>query len=512
MKKYFVLLAVLFQLNCYSQAPLLQWQKKFGGTIQDYGNCITRTIDGGYILVGDALSTDGDFSASVGISANAQLIKTDATGNIQWQKDLGGSQNDSAYKIIKTNDGGYMVACNTYSNDGQITTINHGLIDIWLVKLDNSGNILWSKTYGCADYDGVSGIVQTTDGGYVFAGNSTENNGDVTGNHGMNDLWVVRIDVTGTIIWQKSYGGTEYDFANDIKSTNDGGFILCGGTSSTDFDVTSNHGSFDAWVLKINSSGNLIWQKTYGGTLHDEAYSVLQTDDGGYIIAGQAVSANGDVSDHHGQIDCWVVKLTSTGTISWKKSYGGLLSDSAIEIIKSGDGGYVVAGGAGSTDGFFAANHGLGDAYIYKINAVGTIVWQKLLGGTSYDYFTSIEATPDGGYIACGTSASDNGDAAPGHGLEDFWVVKLGPENLETSGFTQNQLMIYPNPAKNQLNLYFSDTVTIDKITVTDISGKIILSQQENYDQIEIENLRAGIYFIQAFSGNKTFQTKFIKQ
>jgi hypothetical protein len=504
------LIFILFAINCFAQAPSIQWQKSYGGSIQDYGQYMRKTNDGGYILIGDALSTDGDFIGSTGFASNALIIKTDSNGNIEWKKDIGGSQNDSAYRVITTSDNGYIVACNTYSNNGQVTG-NHGEIDIWLVKLNSTGTILWSKTYGCSNYDGISGIIQTSDGGYVFAGNSTVNNGDVTGNHGSNDLWIVKIDSAGTIIWQKSYGGTNYDFANDIKQTTDGGFILCGASTSSNFDVTLNQGSYDFWVIKLNSTGNLIWQKTFGGSQHDEAYSVLQTNEGGYIVAGQTASNNGDVTGNLGQFDCWVVKLTANGTVSWKKCYGGFLSDCAMEIIKSDDGGYIIAGETKSTDGFFATNQGLCDAYIFKINSIGTLVWQKLFGGSNNDYLRSIEVTTDGGYIVCGTSSSNDVDITNNHGLEDFWAIKLGIGLLAIDDFDQTKLMICPNPVVDLLNLQIKDNLSIDKIVITDILGKIILQQTENVNTINTQNLTKGIYIIKVFSTEAIYQSKFIK-
>ncbi|WP_445722599.1 T9SS type A sorting domain-containing protein [Flavobacterium sp.] len=500
-----------FSIISFGQAPTIEWQKTYGGSIQDYGNDAKQTSDGGYILIGDALSTDGDFSDAIGYSTNARIIKTDAYGNILWQKDIGGSEYDSAHKVITTIDGGYLVACNTISNNGQVYG-NHGLIDIWIVKLNSQGDILWSKTYGCNNYDGVSSIIQTSDGNYVFAGNSTAINGDVTINHGYNDLWVVKINNTGSIIWQKSYGGSGYDYANDVRQTTDGGYILCGASTSSNFDVTFNQGSYDYWVVKLNTNGDLVWQKTFGGSLHDEAHSILQTNDGGYIVIGQSVSSNGDINDHQGGIDCWIIKLNNVGSIIWKKSYGGFQNESAFQIIKSDDNGYIIASDTNSTNGFFASNNGLSDFYIFKINSNGVIIWQTIFGGSEYDYPKSIQSTNDGGLILSGTSASNDGQVTNNHGLEDFWLVKLSLGQLSNNLFSKNQVKLSPNPTKEQLNIKMENNSFIDKINITNTLGKTVLLLTDNSYNINIENLASGIYFVEVFSEEKKYIAKFIKQ
>lgn len=505
-----IYLSFFLSIISFAQPPSIEWQKTYGGSLQDYGLNAKQTSDGGYILIGDTLSTDGDFSDVIGYQGNARIIKTDAYGNILWQKDIGGSEYDSAYKIITTIDNGYLIACNTMSNNGHVYG-NHGLIDIWIVKLNNQGDIVWSKTYGCNNYDGVSAIIQTSDGNYVFAGNSTAINGDVTTNHGFNDLWVVKIDNIGNIIWQKSYGGSGYDYANDVKQTTDGGYILCGASTSSNFDVTLNQGSFDYWIVKLDTIGNLVWQKTFGGSLHDEARSILQTNDGGYIVIGQAVSSNGDINDHQGEIDCWIIKLTTNGSISWKKSYGGFLSESALEIIKSYDNGFIIASNSNSTNGFFSSTNGLSDFYILKINSNGEINWQTIFGGSEYDYPRSIQSTSDGGFILSGTSTSNDGYVTNNHGLEDFWLVKLSSGQLSNNLYNKNQLILSPNPAKNQLNIRIPNNNSIDRINITDAQGKSVLVSIGQSNTINIENLTLGIYFIEVFSEENKYLAKFIK-
>ena len=243
-----------------------------------------------------------------------------AQPSTQWQKSLGGTNNDQAYSIQQTTDGGYIVAGWSSSIDGDVTG-NHGGNDYWVVKLNSSGTIAWQKSFGGSNDDYAYSIQQTNDGGYIVAGWSRSNDGDVTGHYGTTnyyDYWVVKLNSTGTIEWQKSLGGSDHDYAYSIWQTTDGGYIVTGRSYSNDGDVTGNHGGDDYWVVKLNSTGTIAWQKSLGGTNNDQAYSIQQTNDGGYIVAGRSYSNDENVTGHHGTAnyyDYWVVKLNSTGTI-----------------------------------------------------------------------------------------------------------------------------------------------------------------------------------------------------
>ena len=231
---------------------------------------------------------------------------------IQWQKTLGGTGNDQDRSVQQTADGGYIFAANTNSTDGDVIG-NHGGIDFWIVKLNSTGTIQWQKTLGGTGTDVPLTIKQTTDGGYIIGGYTYSTDGDVTGNHGDADVWIVKINSTGTIQWQKTLGGTGDDQGRSIELTPDGGYIINGFTNSTNGDVTGNHGGYDAWILKLNNAGMIQWQKTMGGTGNEKNFttSMPQISGGGYIILNYTTSNDGDVSGNHGGNDVWVVKLNS---------------------------------------------------------------------------------------------------------------------------------------------------------------------------------------------------------
>jgi hypothetical protein len=358
---------------------------------------------------------------------------------IQWQKSLGGSGNDVPSFIQQTNDGGFIVAGQSNSNDGDVSG-NHGSADFWVVKLSSIGAIEWQKSLGGSGFDNATSIQQTDDGGYIVAGGSLSNDGDVSSNYGESDFWLVKLSEVGTIEWQKSLGGSAIDGANSIQQTNDGGYIVAGSSNSNDLDVSGNHGLDDFWVVKLNNTGLIEWQKSFGGSATDIPLRIVQTNDGGYIVTGWTSSDDGDVSGFHGGLnDCWVVKLNNLGTTEWQKSLGGSGADYASDIQQTNDGGYIVAGRSSSIDGDVTGNHGTNDYWIVKLTSVGTIEWQKSMGGSMNDLTSAIDQTNDGGYIVTGQSISNDGDVSGNHGSFDYWVVKLNTCQPNESNLTFNE-------------------------------------------------------------------------
>jgi hypothetical protein len=357
-------------------------------------------------------------------------LKAQTPPSIGWQKSLGGSLYDAAYAITQTADSGFLVACTVESTNGDVT-VNHGSYDCWLVKLSTTGGIVWKKTLGGSQNDFATDIQRTKDGGYIMAGYTKSSDTDVSFNHGGYDAWVVKLSSTGVKQWEKTYGGSNNDVILSIRQTTDTGYIVAGWSSSSDGDLTINHGDEDAWVVKLTATGGITWQKSLGGTDEDHFTCIEQTTDGGYIVSGAVRSTDGDVVGNHGGEDIWLVKLTSTGGVTWKSCFGGtdfeLNGDHSYKgsVHQTTDGGYILSGSSQSSDGDATVNHGDYDMWIVKVTAAGTLSWQKSLGGTGDDGAYSVLQTPDGGYIAGGLCDSSNGDVTGNHGLLDVWVVKL---------------------------------------------------------------------------------------
>ena len=354
---------------------------------------------------------------------------------INWQQVLGGSSLEDKGFSCRTSDGGYAIIGKTQSTDGDVT-FNHGLTDVWVVRLNQYGAVMWQHSYGGSYQESCISIQQTSDGGFIVASTSDSDDGDVTTHYGDQDFWIFKIDSNGFIQWQKTYGGSDEDQANDVALATDGGYLIGGFTKSNDYNVSGNHGNVDFWVIKLSSNGALEWQKCYGGTSNDYLRSVTNTNDGGYLLSGLTWSNNGDVSGNHGVIpfgDAWLLKIDIAGNIQWQKCRGGSDDDDARDVEQTPDGGYIVAGYTNSNDYDVSGHHGEGDVWVFKTNSTGDILWQKCLGGTERDGWYQgydLEQSIYGGYIIAAMTKSNDFDVIGNHGSEDAWIVALG-ENGE---------------------------------------------------------------------------------
>ncbi|MFC1474876.1 myxococcus cysteine-rich repeat containing protein [bacterium] len=356
------------------------FSKTFGGTGTDEARSVRQTTDGGYIVAGDTSSYGA-------IINDIWVIKIDSSGEKIWDKTFRRFRGNKAYSIEQTTDGGFILAGTTEFPEA-------GEFDVWVMKLDSSGESQWniqiSKNINTTDY--AYSIQQTTDGGFIFAG-STE-----LSDAGEPDIWVVKLDVdeSENSEWSETYGGTSSDTAHSIQQTADNGYIVAGGTESY------GAGRSDFWILKLDSSGEKQWDKTFGWISHDDAYSIQQTTDGGYIVAGY--------TDQQGlaHYQIWIIKLDSSGEKQWDKTFGGTSDNIAYSIQQTTDGGYIVAG-----DTYF---------WVMKLDSSGESQWDERFGVTSYDEAYSIQQTTDGGYIVAGRTNSY------GAGGSDFWILKLDSE------------------------------------------------------------------------------------
>jgi pimeloyl-ACP methyl ester carboxylesterase len=533
MKTVITFLYLLFLVqNAASQAPGIQWQKSLGGTGSESVRQMELTNGGGYILAGTSNANDGDVSGNHGDS-DFWIVKTDTAGVIQWQKSLGGSGTDVARSIQQTADSGYIVAGYSNSNDGDVTG-HHGAADYdyWVVKLDVNGNLQWQKSLGGSGADGAHAICQINDGSFVVTGYSNSTDGDITGNKGAYDYWVVKLNSNGNIVWEKSVGGSYSEMPYSIASTNDNGFIMAGYSESSDGDASYNHGdgqAFDHWVVKCDTYGNIQWQKSLGGSFADIAYDIKQTKDGGYIVAGHANSTDGDLTGSHGNTDYWVIKLDASGNIKWQKNLGGSLFERAYSIWQTSDNGYIVAGNSSSNDGDIAGNHGDSDYWLIKLEENGKTEWQKTIGGTGSDLAYCIRQTARGEYVITGSSTSSNGDATSNKGGSDIWLVKLAADYALTSipKLTLSQsvlqagesLTIKGEDFSGQVNLNISnplgDTLLIKENIIVISGGKFSYTLVIDSEMIGGEysvfatELNSGISTAKSrYIVNKTSQTK----
>ncbi len=430
MRPIFTLAMIFVCVNLSSQT--IKWQKSFGGSAEDYAACVQQTTDDGFIIVGSTASTDGKVKDHHGLGSynyDFWILKVNGKGIMLWQKTLGGSGDDVATAVQQTTDGGFIVAGYSESTDGDVTG-NNGCYDFWVVKLTSSGSIQWQKSFGGKRYDYAKSVRQTSDGGYIVAGYTNSNNADVSGNHGNDDYWVIKLNSTGSITWKQCFGGSDYDQASSVRQTKDGGYILSGYSRSQDGQLTDNKGGYDYWIIKLNSAGTLSWQTNLGGNSDDLAYAVEQTTDGGYIIGGYTYSSTGQVQENHGGADYWIVKLNSSGQTTWKKTYGGSANDFAYSIAQTVEGGYVINGYTASSDSDLSHNSGYNDYWIVKIGDTGMMQWQKDYGATNNEIAYGVQQLADGGFVMSGSSDSNSGKVKNNHGDYDYWIVRLNPVKI----------------------------------------------------------------------------------
>jgi hypothetical protein len=346
------------------------------------GHSLIQTSDGGYAITGTTYS----FGAG---EANVYVVKLDANGNLQWTKTIGGEEHDEGYSLIQTSDGGYAIA-------GYTTSFGAGLLDVYVVKLDAKGNLQWTKTIGGESDDWGFSLIQTSDGGYAIAG-YTKSFGA-----GETDVYVVKLDANGNLQWTKTIGGKEWDSGHSLIQTADGGYAIAGTTKSFGTGVA------DVYVVKLDANGNLQWTKTIGGSGAEIGFSLIQTSDAGYAIAGLTTSFGA------GGEEVYVVKLDAKGNLQWTKTIGGPASEIGFSLIQTSDAGYAITG---YTTSFSA---GEWDVYVVKLGAKGNLQWTKTIGGKNEVYsISSIVQTSDGGYAI--TSITTPFEA----GREDVYVVKL---------------------------------------------------------------------------------------
>jgi len=348
---------------------------------------------------------------------------------------IGGSDFEILDDVIQTPDGGYVAVGMTSSSDGDLVR-DRSNADLWVVKVNAQGTIQWQRTYGGSQSDRGWSVLLLPNGDYLIVGETESNDGTVSRNQGGYDAWIMRLNPTGELLWQRTYGGALYDIFRRVVPASDGGFIALGTTGSNDGDVSGNKGfidnwqtnfGLDYWLVKFDDEGRLIWQQTYGGRRDEIGFSLDATPDGGYILAGQTNSWDVQVTDFKGFIDGWVVKVNAQGNLQWQKTFGGSNND-GFATVKTVSDGYIVAGYTFSQEADLPEGKGAGDAFLVKLNATGLTLWQKRFGGGQTDGFNSLILAANGGFIISGYSLSSDGDLTRNQGDNDIWLTGFRPD------------------------------------------------------------------------------------
>jgi hypothetical protein len=364
-----MLLSVLisFALVSLVGASSEMWSKTYGsGT----GHSLVETSDGGFAI-----------AAVVYGGADFWLVKTDANGNMEWNQTYGGPETESAKALIETSDGGFAIA-------GYYTHPS-GECDFWLVKTDANGNLEWDQTYGGPGYDYANSLIETSDGGYAIGGSF---NTDYEDPFGDRDFWLVKTDSYGNMEWNKTYGGPSYEHVNSLIETSDGGYLLAGNTGRYLVE-------YNIWVIKTDEQGNIEWDQRYEGREHARVNSVVKTSDGGYALAG------------HLSGDFWLIKIDESGNMEWNQTY---FQGEAYSLVVTSDGGYALAGY--TTEG--QLNTGVTEGWLVKTDASGNKIWSQTYGGTADQYIHSLVETSDEAFALAGYKSYPYPDPP------ELWLIK----------------------------------------------------------------------------------------
>jgi hypothetical protein len=491
--------------------PAVQWEVTLGGTGNDGSRTVRSTHDGGSIIAGNTTSEDGDVQAPLGI-VDIWLTKLDSTGGLEWERAYGGSADDQGATVDTLPNGGFILGGQTNSQDGDVTGVHGVHWDCWLAELDASGELVWQKTLGGTEREQMSTVRPTMDGGYVVLATTESSDGDVSGYHGDKDLWVVKVDTAGEIIWQRALGGSNIDVAEGISQTLDGGFIVAGTIYSNDGDASFNHGSTDLWLVKLDMAGAVVWQRSYGGSSADHASSVIQTADGGYLAIGETFSNNGDVSGNHGDYDAWVIKVDSAGGLEWQKALGGSQEEVGKDVYQTEDDlAYVLTGSAESSDGDVSGGHGSSDGWFVKLDPFGSVLWQACYGGSASEILFSIAKAPAEGYLLCGSTYSSDGDVSSNHGLSDRWVLHVAGD-ISTGSSVDNEVHLMPisDPIYDRLEIRTLGPATPAHVTLTDMGGREVMihDAMNGACSLNVAHLRPGCFILTVIAnGGRTCRT-----
>ncbi|MBL7741714.1 MAG: gliding motility-associated C-terminal domain-containing protein [Chitinophagaceae bacterium] len=431
-----MIVAVANSYQSPAQLPPRQWALHYGGGDVDIPYTIRATSDGGTIVGGYTDSRDGDVSPQPSRDYwDLWVLKLDRCGTIQWERSFGGTGYESARDIAQTSDGGYIVLGETNSTDGGVVAGYGGTKDIWMLKLDATGNLQWQRRYGGSGLDIGNHIEITGDGGYLIAASSSSNDGDIRGNHGTGgytDGVLMKLDASGAVQWSRCYGGSRNEELFDFEIVN-GITYLAGFTNSIDGDIPPDQKNYDVWLLAIDQSGNKVFSNIYGGSQNDVAYCMTRGADGSFTLAGYTTSNDGDVSGAKGSQDYWVINVSQRGQLNWQKVLGGTDAEYARTIITDRDSSYVIGGISYSDDGDIVNALGEGDYWTVKLDQAGNVVWKQNWGGGENDHMRCMIRNPltDEYYLA-GDSESGDGDFSNMLGETDFGIIKLKLPEIQT--------------------------------------------------------------------------------
>lgn len=501
------------------------WQETYGNTGNEVLHSITETTDGNYLVMGIADVNGDEVNCDLKGRHDVWVLKIAPNGNVIWQKCFGGSKEEANpfNRMIGTSDGGGLFISESWSKDYDATG-HHKLSDVLTIKLDASGNMEWKRSFGGKQYDVPRSVLELPGERYVIVSRSTSSDGDVPGNLDplKFDAWVFIVDHAGNMLSNNIYGGTGDDDLHEVIEDAAGNLLLFGFTDSNDGNLSGLPvDGTDAWLLKIDTAGNVLESKVYGQAAQEKFKDALITPDGGCMVFGTTEDPGipVDQGSYHGDEDFWAVKLSPAYEMQWQGVYGGSERETMMQAVAApGNSGFYMAGGTYSADGDVSkpASNG-NDQYVIKISPAGLLLWSFTHGGTEKDYANSITSN---GLIA-GVAYSTDGDVQDAEGNGDGWIYKFKDkkQGLQSREQSENadhhiteQVHVFPNPATNEIYLDFAGNPGPSEITFLDVAGRVAdfkimpSAGDEPVERVDVSDLDAGVYFLQ-IRGESLHQT-----
>ncbi|MDA0793391.1 MAG: hypothetical protein O3C13_02085 [Bacteroidetes bacterium] len=444
MKQLFRTFLFFLLLGCsqtdFSDFPFLppvigNWERvqTFGGSFEDIARGVRTTRDNGFVIIGNTESTDGDFSGKNRAGSDYFLMKFDANFQLEWTQTYGGSKDDRGHDVVQLSDGGYALIGYSMSADGD-ATLNQGQHDNWLIRTDSQGTLLWQKSFGFLGHDHAYNIIMTSDGGLFFNGylDVTASKGEgqegkvenKSSRHGVGEFWCHKLDKDGNLEWRRYYGGTNNDPSYDAIETKNGDFILVGATESQDVDVSDPKGGYDFWVLKINRSGELLWERSIGGSGYDTAKAVVETSTGDYLIAGQTYSQDFDILDPKGSSDILFAWVSPEGVLKKTVTIGDRGFETLNALVEREDGTLVAVGHQSSNALSLEEEYTLkNDVLLVYTLANGEVLSSHTLVGNGLDLGEALSNFSNGKILVVGSTESTSGDFPNSKGVKDLFIA-----------------------------------------------------------------------------------------
>ena len=533
---YFLTTLLLISQTSFAQYMEPKWELCLGGSEWEVTGGVVG-MDSTYWVVVHTNSDDGDIPDNHG-GYDLWLIHIDNTGSLLDHRTLGGSKGEGGgTDIVKSDDSFFYICTDAQSSDGDVGNNPWGG-GYWIIKMDNTGEIIWENVYGGSGVENIQNICATNDGGIVAVGISTSDDGDISNHIGGWDIWMVKIDRDGNLEWDKSLGGLGNEYNSSIIQTSDNGYLMAGvnnGQGGGNYDTVCNYhgeegvggGWHDYWVVKMDSIGNIEWQECYGGTYHDTPSDIVETHNG-YIIVGTTLSNDGDVYGFNGVpgnqeygADIWVIKIDKQGNLIWQNSLGGLHWESSKNIFTTSDGGFMIVGRTASDDGDVEGYHGIDtgiydDIWFAKLDSLGNLTWQYCYGGGGKDaLYRSAWQKSDWNYVICLETETDEWQCAS-QIYPDLRIVELSDTIVGITEIKRQApgIKVFPNPASNKTTFEnrLSNTNSIINVKLYNTNGVLVDKWQmtgNNYEY-NCSQLKPGVYIYSVLVGNKLQTGKFV--